>query len=553
MDDPTRHTIQTNHSKYAGRGPAGLEQPVVLRKNGVRHVSYGVSSLVVCCFLLYSSISIIKSTVLINTIPFLYHFFSKVRRLPSGEEKEILSVGLACSECFSGPRLAMVLQPGFDYERSVMEQLMNGDYAAPLSNHTSGGVPEALSQFVQALEPHLPWNNSNELDWCVSLQLEGASAVWAAIDMVLQESMLSSGNRKRKMVAVGTTSYHGPPSTSFGAQCPLWQKSYQVKYPTPTAGEPVNDDELLSKFEKFLEDHADEVGVILFEPQWGSSQAGYPWPKSLLKTYVEMARARGIKIVADEIMCGLGRHGNGSLFVSKDYDLDPDAITFGKAIGGGVYPISGAILKSGRNKLCEAGCSVMQSHTYAGSSVRALMTATEVLKEIPNWLPSVTKLGQEMACIFAYLTKISNGMIIAHGQGLMWGCLFTKEGAMEDESYKSRAIKCFRKHCDKIGVLPYLVPAGGLMVSPHFDIDVGTLYEMGEKLEKVIRATMSEMEWSSLSPEEEKNQLHDMPMIATECVAVDETQCQKYLHQTKSCTDCSMFVCNKLRMRFLVN
>ena len=27
------------HAKYAGRVPAGLQQPVVLKKNGVRHVS----------------------------------------------------------------------------------------------------------------------------------------------------------------------------------------------------------------------------------------------------------------------------------------------------------------------------------------------------------------------------------------------------------------------------------------------------------------------------------------------------------------------------------
>jgi adenosylmethionine-8-amino-7-oxononanoate aminotransferase len=435
-----------------------------------------------------------------------------------------------------------------------MERLRKGDYASPLSNHTSGGVPEALSEFVDALEPHLPWSNAKELDWCVSLQLEGASAVWAAIDMVLQETMLSSGDTKRKMVAVGATSYHGPPSTSFGAQCPLWQKSYQVKYPVPVAGEAINEEELIAKFENFLDEHAEEVGVILFEPQWGSSQAGYPWPKSLLQTYVEMARERGIKIVADEIMCGLGRHGNGSLFVSKDWDLDPDAITFGKAMGGGVYPISGAILKSGRKKLCDAGCTVMQSHTYAGSSVRALMTATEVLKEIPNWLPSVTKLGQEMAHIFGYLAKISDGMIISHGQGLMWGCLFTTVGAMKEESYRNRAIKCFRKHCDEIGVLPYIVPAGGLMVSPHFDIDVGTLYEMGEKLEKVIRATMTEMEWKSHSTEEEKSQLNDITKLAADiCVVADAAPCQTYLHQTKSCTDCSMFVCPTLRMRFVVD
>jgi adenosylmethionine-8-amino-7-oxononanoate aminotransferase len=473
--------------------------------------------------------------------------------LPSGEEQEILSVGLACSESFSGPRLAKLLQPGFEYERQVMEQLAMGDYAHPLSNHTSGGVTEALSDFVNALEPHLPWSvndnhDDNSLDdWCVSLQLEGASAVWAAIDMVLQQAMLESGkNQQRNLVAVGATSYHGPPSTSFGSYCPLWQKAYQVKYPVPVAGESFDEAALLQQFETFLNEHAEKVGVILFEPQWGSSQAGFPWPKSLLKQYIEMARGRGIKIVTDEIMCGLGRHGNGSLFVSKDLDLNPDAITFGKSIGGGVYPISGAILKSGRSQLCQAGCTVMQSHTYAGSSVRALMTATEVLREITNWLPSVQKLGQEMTHIFAYLAKISDGMLICHGQGLMWGGLFSKEGRMKDEAYRNRAIQSFRKHCEQYRVLPYFVPAGGLMVSPHFDIDVGTLYEMAEKLEKVILATMEEMGWSPLSSEEAKT--HD---IFVESCFADPSSCQTYLHQTKSCTSCSSFVCPTIRMRFL--
>ncbi|KAG7350635.1 pyridoxal phosphate-dependent transferase [Nitzschia inconspicua] len=523
MDDPIRTTEEqqkrrsSGHVRFAGRVPCGLEQPLVLKKNGVRHI----------------------------------------RRLPSGEEQEVLSVGLACSESFSGPRLARLLQPGFDYERQTMEQLASGDYANPLSNHTSGGVTEALSDFIDALEPHLPWNNNENDqtldDWCVSLQLEGASAVWAAIDMVLQQAILTTGNQERTMVAVGATSYHGPPSTSFGSKCPLWQKTYQVKYPVPVAGDLIDEASLIQQFEEFLDLHSERVGVILFEPQWGSSQAGFPWPKALLKLYIELARARGIKIVTDEIMCGLGRHGNGSLFVSKDYELNPDAITFGKAIGGGVYPISGAILKSGRRQLCQAGCTVMQSHTYAGSSVRALMTATEVLREIPNWLPSVQKLGQEMAHIFGYLAKISDGMLIAHGQGLMWGCLFTKEGAMKDESYRSRAIQSFRQHCEEALILPYIVPAGGFMVSPHFDVDVGTIYEMAEKLEKVTIATMDEMGWSPLSCEEAKTQdVAAAPMgLCASAMEEDPSLCQTYLHRTKSCTSCSSFVCPTIRMRFL--
>lgn len=473
----------------------------------------------------------------------------QIRRMPSGEEQEILSVGLACSECFSGPRLAKLLQPGFDYERKVMEELMTGDFASPLSNHTSGGVTEALSNFVEALEPHLPWENSSELDWCVSLQLEGASAVWAAIDMVLQEAIITSGTKKRKMVAVGATSYHGPPSTSFGSACPMWKKEYQVLYPTPTPGERNDEIEYTTKFEAFLDEHGDDVGVILFEPQWGSSQAGFPWPKNLLKSYISMARARGIKIVADEIMCGLGRHGNGSLFVSKDWDLDPDAVTFGKAIGGGVYPISGAILKSGREKLCQAGFSVMQMHTYAGSSVRALMTATEVLREIPTWLPSIGKLGLEMKAIFAYLARVSDGMLLAHGQGLMWGCLFSRIGVLRDESFRCRVITCFQKHCDQVGVLPYIVPAGGLMVSPCVDIDVGTVYEIGERLEEVIYRTMDEIGWGNRQAEEKEDLSYSIE--TNECVVIDPPKCQTYLHKTKSCTSCSSFVLPSVRLRFV--
>jgi adenosylmethionine-8-amino-7-oxononanoate aminotransferase len=546
MDDTSRNNTTNTHSRFAGRVACGLEQPVTIQKKGVRHVS-----LMIATIFKYIHLILVR---LLTTWYFSTCFVSlQIRRLPSGEEKEILSVGLACSECFSGPRLAKLLKPGFAYEQKVMEDLMSGDYASPLSIHTSGGVPEALCGFVEALEPHLPWKNSEKLDWCVSIQLEGASAVWAAIDMVLQESILTSGNQNRKLVAVGEISYHGPPSTSAGGKCTLWEKAYQVKYPVPIAGQLLDEADLVSQFQAFLDQYGDKIGVMLIEPQWGSSQAAYPWPKGLLKTYFSMAKARGIRIVADEIMCGLGRHGQGSLFVSTDWELDPDAITFGKAIGGGVYPISGAILKRGRQALCANGQTVMQSHTYAGSSVRALMTATESLKEITYWLPSISKLGEEMAHIFQHLSKISDGMMIAHGQGLMWGCLFNNVGELADPAFKARAMKSVRSHCDEIGVLPYFVPAGGFMVTPVVDIDVGTIYEIGQKLEQAILRTMEEMAWNLGEVKvEEKSELLciDLP---SELVAepTDQAMCVSYLHQTKSCTLCTDFVSRDVRMHFV--
>lgn len=145
--------------------------------------------------------------------------------------------------------------------------------------------------------------------------------------MVLQVSMFEGGDKNRTQVAVGATSYHGPPSTCFGANCPLWKKQQQLIYPVPTAYGSYDEEELLQKYETFLQENAPDIGVMLIEPQWGSSQAALPWPEHLLKKYVDMAREHGIKIICDEIMCGLGRHGKGTLFISEALGLDPDCVT----------------------------------------------------------------------------------------------------------------------------------------------------------------------------------------------------------------------------------
>jgi adenosylmethionine-8-amino-7-oxononanoate aminotransferase len=293
----------------------------------------------------------------------------------------------------------------------------------------------------------------------------------------------------------------------------------------------------------------------LFEPQWGSSQAAFPWPKNLLKRYVDLAKGRNIKVVCDEIMCGLGRHGQGTLFLSEAWDLDPDAVTFGKAIAAGVYPLSGAIVKRGRKLLQGSGRSVMQSHTYAGSSTRALMAATEVLREIPTWLPSVAKLGEEMEHIFRYINKVANGMVVCQGQGLMWGGLVTNAGQNRDAAFRSKVVDAFKESCGKVGVLPYFVPVGGFMVSPVIDIDVGTIYEIGERLEKAVAMTKEAVGWEKQPVDGGRggDDAITIKQLATQISNSNNMneKCHPLLHQTRSCTSCSSFVCKKLRTRFV--
>lgn len=459
-------------------------------------------------------------------------------------------MGLACSECFSGKNLYRILKPGFDFEARVMERLVLGNSAPPLSTHTSAGVSPALADFVVALEKHLPWKNMEEQrDWLVSLQLEGASAVMAAIDLCMQTLYLEEGNKDRMMIAVGGTSYHGPPSTSFGAKCPLFKKANQLMYPVPQAGMPFDEADLETQFVQFLDKHAHKIAVMLFEPQWGSSQAGYPWPKVLLKKFIALAKARGIKVICDEIMCGMGRHGTGTLFVSESWDLDPDAVTFGKSIGAGVYPISGTILKKGRTLLNASGSTVMQSHTYSGASTRALMAATGVLNEIPKWFPIISQNGKQMECIFHYLNEISKGMLVCHGLGLMWGAVFSTTGQNSDKEYRCNATAVFKKHCDRLSLVPYHVPVGGFMLSPVFDIDVSSIYEVGEKLEEAVKQTMLEVQWKPLVPAIDNSGSY-ANLLALAKLCFEEGECEKKFHETKTCTSCSTFVGKATRTRF---
>ena len=361
----------------------------------------------------------------------------------------------------------------------------------------------------------------DEDDWCVNLQAEGASAVHAAIDMGLQ--LFQSGsdfNRAdaRTGVACGASSYHGPASTSPGGATPLGARAkgrtHPVRYPGPT---PVlrrrGEDDVsfhartLQGFIEYLDMYEHEIGVLLIEPQWGSSVAAMPWPPALLRAYIAEAKSRGIAVVADEIMCGLGRHGaepakgGTGCFLAECWDLKPDIVTFGKSIGGGAgHLLSGAILLRGANQLQQSSRTAFQSHTYAGSSARALANAASLLDALPSWRPSVCAIGDAIAPIVAELNEASGGAVKARGQGALRGGLI----AHADPAARTAANLDFKRRCAEARVLPYFVPVGGFMLTPRYDDDPTMLGDAIKDMAQCALETTRQMGWapSALLPVE---------------------------------------------------
>eukprot|EP00439_Symbiodinium_sp_Y106_P050356 s6280_g6.t1 len=365
----------------------------------------------------------------------LERYGAKLRRLHGDREEEAILIGAACSEVFTGPRLAKVLRPALDHQKTAIENMEMDKPWEPLAIHTSAGVPRALADFVESLSPHLPWPAAEaDCDWFLNLQLEGATAVWAGVEALatLRSHNIvpaASGASKDETCCIGVAenSYHGALTTALGQPAlPRWNKAPrtlgQVPYPLPPADAATSQQAqkaYLDQFETFLMEHK-EVGICIFEPQWGSSLLGRTWPAALLRNVISLCHGLGRSVLCDEIMCGLGRHGQGeSLFLSSAWELNPDGVTFGKAIASGTFPLSGVAIRGGANALLESGQKVVQSHTYAGSSSLAYLTATQVLREVPAWLCNVKKLGELVIEVLGPLQD--EKFFHLHGQGLLWG------------------------------------------------------------------------------------------------------------------------------------
>ncbi len=94
---------------------------------------------------------------------------------------------------------------------------------------------------------------------------------------------------------------------------------------------------------KALEEAITENTVaFLVEPIQGEGGVVVP-PEGYLKEAYEICQKNNVLFIADEIQSGLGR--SGKLFAFEYEGIKPDGVTIGKALSGGLYPVSAFLAK----------------------------------------------------------------------------------------------------------------------------------------------------------------------------------------------------------------
>jgi ornithine--oxo-acid transaminase len=84
----------------------------------------------------------------------------------------------------------------------------------------------------------------------------------------------------------------------------------------------------------------ENTAAVLIEPVQGEAGVIIP-PDGYLRAVREITRERGVLMIADEIQSGLGRVG--TTFACDREEVVPDMYLLGKALGGGILPLSAVV------------------------------------------------------------------------------------------------------------------------------------------------------------------------------------------------------------------
>jgi ornithine--oxo-acid transaminase len=87
----------------------------------------------------------------------------------------------------------------------------------------------------------------------------------------------------------------------------------------------------------------DETVAVLIEPIQGEAGVALP-PEGYLAAVREACSANNVLMIADEIQSGLGR--TGYTFACEHYGVVPDVYLLGKALGGGIIPLSAVVSRT---------------------------------------------------------------------------------------------------------------------------------------------------------------------------------------------------------------
>ena len=204
------------------------------------------------------------------------------------------------------------------------------------------------------------------------------------------------------------------------------------------------------------ENDADSAAAFIFEPVVGATLGAVVPPEGYVARIAENCRKRGILLIADEVMSGMGR--TGKPFAVQHWGLEPDIILAGKGIASGYAPLGAVLVAPNIVEAFEKGTGnfkhgfTYQAHPVATAAGNAVLDYIESHDLFARVAPAAVSLCNALAPLLGHRHV---GDI--RGLGLLVGIEFVRDKSSRAPFDPSQGIaeKIRASAMDEGGVLTY--------------------------------------------------------------------------------------------------
>jgi len=238
----------------------------------------------------------------------------------------------------------------------------------------------------------------------------GAEAVETALKLTRKWAYEVKGiDENEAVIIVCKGNFHGRTTTIISfSNDPTARKNFGP-YTPGFLKIPYND---INALEEALKNK--NVAGFLVEPIQGEAGVFVPNDGYLEEAY-ELCKAAGVLFIADEVQTGIARTGK---LLACDYEnVKPDVLILGKALSGGVYPVSAVLANNNIMNVIKPG---EHGSTFGGNPIAAkvAIAALEVIKD-EKLAENAQRLGELFRVEINKLVAEIDIIKLVRGKGLL--------------------------------------------------------------------------------------------------------------------------------------
>lgn len=240
----------------------------------------------------------------------------------------------------------------------------------------------------------------------------GAEAVETAIKIARKWGYEKKGipHNQAKIVVCGHN-FHGRTTTIISFSSDPDAKGHFGPYTDGFVQVEYNN---IDKLEEIISNDADHIAAFMVEPIQGEAGVYVPEDGYLTKAR-EICKNNNVLFIADEIQTGIAR--TGKMLAVNHENVTPDILILGKAISGGVYPVSAVLANDPIMEVITPGT---HGSTFGGNPLAAAvaMEALQVIQD-ENLADNANRLGEIFRAEMAKFIETCDLVKLVRGKGLL--------------------------------------------------------------------------------------------------------------------------------------